>query len=490
MKITLKNKGILYYAVISFFITLINSWFATNEIVCLSIGLIETAIIIYFIIKENVSNFIIWLILFTSGVIENGFFVTGDREKILYGFFNLPVIHYYHIFLLILIVFMVNYVRVNQNIDLKVQKISSRLLLTFSLGLVMMLFTYFIDDNHVCEIFGLLRYTLQDVYNTFFAIFLFIIIFEELKRNNQFSNQLKETMIGYLLGVTYTATLQILAGHYVEINDATNLISPLSFFWSPLLIALYLTEKNGNIYLLTGILAIIIQIKYSLGIPGAFWLFLLLIIVFFVFRLFIESKNKKRVKRIVFLVVIFVIMIIIGLYGTMDELFLGNTYVSYKLLTLLNLFSIQNNLETWFILVGDSIGIRIETFVNIAIEFYMKPWFVLLGKGYGGSISHAWGIYDWGNIASFPEVMSASGVFSWFHTQLAEILINFGLVGGCFVVKVLVYLLKNIFNCRGNIWGVAGAFWVMILPLSFHSLIIGAAFMAYGYFSWINKSEG
>lgn len=93
----------------------------------------------------------------------------------------------------------------------------------------------------------------------------------------------------------------------------------------------------------------------------------------------------------------------------------------------------------WLNGLGSSVGIRVEQIVNVIIEFMKNPMYILFGKGFGGTITHSWGIYNWNTTSAFSEVQIASKVYSNLHTGMAELMINFGLAGAC----IVLYLIKK-----------------------------------------------
>lgn len=137
----------------------------------------------------------------------------------------------------------------------------------------------------------------------------------------------------------------------------------------------------------------------------------------------------------------------------------------------------------WYIKMNDSIGVRIESFINIILEYIHKPYFLLFGKGYGGSIVKHWINFNWDIYgSSFPNVQIDNQIYSSFHLGVSEIFINFGVLGAILFINVTIKAAKEILHNKKNIWIIIGFLWLFFFYTFYYSLCFGVACLCYGLY--------
>ena len=461
---------VVFFALTNIFTYNINS-------LSLCIAVIQTIIVLYYLLIGNIEDMILSFVIFASTSIESSFFVTSRTDVTIYSFLGLPYVHYYHLFIILLIGFVWAH-RKNNTIVFKQKKDGLLLyvLLIYIFEFIITGITLLLDDNRIHLISD--RYIIKDMYNTYYVIMVIAVLISCLKNNQQFVYKLENTVAGILTGLTLSGTIAVFFGK-INTTSVANpiLICPLAFFYAPVLILLFFKKGRSLRYLLFGLLSIIIQIKYSVGIPGA-WLLLVMVCIFvFAVNTVKGAINNNNLRLLLFVILciipVIVILVINGVVIT------NNDYINYKLSTVKNLFNFRNGIESWISNTGDSISIRIETLINIIVEFIKKPWFIITGKGFGGSIRKYFGHGMWDNFGSaFPDEMIINGIFSQFHVQLFELLIDFGLIGVVLIFNIISKMFKRHSDIRFNGWKYVGLFWLLILPWEFRSMIIGSCFVA------------
>ncbi len=481
MNVRIQKYSEEYYMAATLIMVFINSFFYDFQGIALVVGIIETFILLYYFLKEKAGDFIIWMLILTSSSVSTGF-ISSNTNDIYYGFLNLPVIHYYHLFFLLFAVVYKLYSNGNQVIVFK-DVFIYRLAAIYILELVITCFTYLINDNGIASLPALARFTIRDIYDNFWALSIFLIIWRCFQLYNEFENKIKNAMRGFFCGTTLATLFVVLLGKTYAVNTAqTNLVSTLAFFFAPILILIYYAEKKGYRYLLIGIIACVLQIKYTLGIPGAWWIFFAFVILVLLIWVIRNARRKKNA------VIVFgaVMAAAVAIFYFSKTVYLqeDRRYIDYKLETFLNLFKVGNGFDEWMILIGHSIGIRVEAFINIIIEFLNKPYYLITGKGFGGSITKYWGYYSWGSYpGDFPYEMNKSGIYSFFHTQLLEFMINGGLIGFVLCVKCICITISEICKAKKyNYWIVVGCVWMLLLPYGFHNMYIGVGCLCYGLY--------
>ena len=471
------NQEMRIVAIVSF-LTVINIFTFDMNFLSITLSVIQTLIVFYFILVGDIEKMILSFIIFASCSLESTFFITSRTDTVIYSFLNLPFVHYYHLFVVLLIAFLGVYRKKNVIVFNRKKNILVLIaLLFYILEFLVTCITWLFNDNNVQAI-GI-RYIIKDMYNTYYVLMTILVLLGCKEKNHNFVYKLEMTVSGTFIGLTITAIIAVLL-RKVNMLSPTNpiLISPSSFFYAPILLMVYFRKGRTLRYLFFGFVSILIQMKYSLGIPGA-WLLLVMICVFVFLFNFMKSVlcGQKDIKLL--LVIILCSLPIVFFLIVNNIVHINNEYIVYKINTIKKLFDFSKGGQQWISNTGDSISIRIETMINIFIEYYEKPWFILSGKGFGGSILKYYGFAMWNNFgSSFPDEMIARGVFSQFHAQFLELLINFGFMGVMFTYFTIKLIVKEIGDIHINAWKVGALFWLFILPWEFRSMIIGSCFVS------------
>jgi len=486
-KLDITEDGALFYGILCCAITILNSIFCTNTTVSILLGFAETVFLMYLLLFRSAGDFICYLILFSATVIESSLFATGSQDNVMYSMLNLPKIHFYHLFVFLAVAYLKAVSSRKKGSMLLYKDISLGVIILFVLGCLVTVITLLLNDNGVFEIKGMMRFVIQDTYNTFWVCMIFAILWICLNNDDNFKIRFKGVLLGILSGVTVSTVFLIFAGNVIKQRSSMYLIAPLSLFYAPGLILFYFSEKCGRAYLAIGLLAAVIQVNYTLGIAGAWWIFFASCMGVFMIKVFNGAENRRKRNWLILIgVVLFLITISTLIYVDQDitnSIKPANYQVAYKLSTFRELLNFSGGLDHWYLRLGESIGTRVEEMVNILLEMLKKPWYIVFGKGYGGSVPHEWGVYNW-NVygSSFPDVMINHEIYSWFHMGLAEIFSNFGLLGICIIFKVLKTGIEEVFHKRGNCWIVIGMLWMLLLLYIFRSMTIGIGCLCYGIY--------
>lgn len=476
---------LLRYILLSFFLTIMNTLFITNTLLSITLAVSETLILLYYLVFKSTDKFILCFLLFVSCVVESNVFALGDSEETIYSFINLPGIHFYHLFFILLIAYIKLHISSFENTRASIRSLSSKILILFVMEIGVTCISLILNDNGVLSSEGLLRFVIIDCYNTYWICIVFAILWECLIRNDVFEVYLKTMLMGILAGVSLASVFLLIMGSVNTVNsDVVNLISPLSLFFAPALLLCCFSEKRA-LFLVLGVAASAIQMRFSLGIPGAWWLFFASIIIVFAFRSIKTIRRRMSAVKVIAGTSICTIMAVavVCILTTGITLKLKNSYISYKLTTVFNLFTFNEEFSEWYIGLGASIGVRLEEIVNIILEFIAKPGYILFGKGYGGSVVKYWGINNW-NISgsTFPDAMIMNGVYMLFHTGTAELLINFGLIGLFLNLLILKICVDEVFREDASEWILIGSMWMFTLLYSYKTMVIGMASLCYGLY--------
>lgn len=489
-KINRENK----YIMATFMMSVIVSYAFTNHAVSIGLAVIETLVLLHRMVTRRTGEFIILYLFFSSVSMESNLFTLGARDETIYSFFNLPYLSLYLLFFMVVLMYIYTIYK-DRSFKINLRSLSGKAVLLFAIAALVTLFTVLLDDNGVASTDGLTRYVIIDMYNSLWMVFLFALIWDQMKKDNGFIWELEDLIRGILCGLSLAGLLLALTGNVYYVSArASNLVVPLMLFFSPGLVLFFFREKGGVKYLVIGLVSFVVQIKYSVGIPGAWLLYVAVVFAVFLYRLFRELWNKKLFKRIFLMMCLlcgaFCVFVILNPGFFANGIDPNKSYISWKLYTLSRMFTFSGGMRNWYAYLGDSIGIRVDAIVNCLYEIVKKPWFALFGKGFGGTITKNWGIYNW-NIygSSYPDVQIKAGVYSSFHTGIAELIINFGIVGIAGMVLLVKRCITGIFGEKFNPWIVIGTLWFLIIFYFYHSMFLGLAILGIGIYAGNGKHD-
>lgn len=482
LKINKKQFPIIFFVLL----TVINALTFRINIIAISIALIEIFIVVFELFSYKLEKAFLYLIFFLSTVIENSYFATGltSDEIKLYSFQAVPYLRTYHILAFVGLIYVLSAVKQYKD---KINKYSKRLVLIWIVALFVTLISFVFNDNRIRELWGLTRLVIVDGYNAFFTVGVFVICLRLMNYNETFKEDLKSIIISILKGAVIAAYIILILGgkRRTEAGDLY-LICPLVLYWSPALILFYKSEKKIS-YILYSVLSVIIQVKYTVGIPGAWWLTTGIIFIVFIIDVLRDVRFIRNNKVAFIFTALIVVFGVSGLFVLLSNSG-SSSYIVYKLKTALSIFSISSDPMSWLNGMGTSIGVRVEEIVNVFIELFKSPFYLLTGKGFGGTITHHWGIYWWGRYGVFSDAQNAAQTYSVFHTGIAEMIINFGFFGLCCVFSWIKNVFVSIFK-KCNHFILIGSLYFLLFYSYYWSMIICIAIMALGVFEKINNKN-
>lgn len=486
------------YFIVAVILSLVNSLSIRVPVLGLAVGIVEVILWICYLVRGKRESFMLLYFLFTATLIESNLFATGSRETIIYSFLSMPGLSYYHHFFILFLAYIWNGAgRGFSRIKIGIGSLSTKVAMIFPFYCLITLVTCIMDDNHIISYSGLFRFVIIDAYNTLWFCLVFALTWDCILRNKGYVIKLKSLVWGVLSGVTVAAVILVLLGYtYSPSAGATYIQCPLILFFSPALILFAEEKKYGWFFFSVGLVSIVLQLKYSVGIPGAWWITTALFITGFyvqMFRKLLKGRTRPWHCSIVVASILAFAIIISGLIMSAETGMSAESgngfasyYVSYKFKTFISLFNLKGGVGEWMKLIGSSIGVRVESFVNIVLELLKKPFYLIFGKGFGGSVNRYWGSYNW-NIygATFPDVQINYGIYSSFHVGLFEILINMGMIGATIGYIFVRDCIRSIFRC--DRWLLFGTVWTLIFLYFYHSMFICMVGLCVGYYQKINK---
>ncbi len=478
------DKYYVHVAVIAF-LTFVNSCFAHISRITALLAVAEIVYLIYVLIGKKISDFTIAALIILSTNIESKAFALGDREAVFYSVYSLPYLKSY-LLLLIMAAAMIKVIMAyGFPFSMKKKDGLSRFfflnIFMICAAVFMTFITFALNDNGMFDYSDMWRYTARDIYEIIHVAAFLTLGTILLKKQADFAGRLRVTMPAILSGVTWAAVFLILTGHtYAVWGDEYYITCPLMLFFAPGLI-LFLFEEHGGFHFVTGCVALLMQLRYTVGIAGTWWIYILFLGIMFIRRLL--TLHDTRIRMAVKMSLI-AILLCTGFFvlrsGMLHQV---GGHISYKLSAALRIFEKNSNISDWYANLGGSIQTRLEEAVNVVIELLKKPWSLYFGKGYGGTVTKHWGISDW-NISgsTFADVMIQHQTYSHFHIPIAEIIINFGLLGVVLICWMAKEFVSEFIKEKGNMWLILGALWFFLFYSLYYSFNLGIMWICYGLY--------
>jgi hypothetical protein len=318
-------------------------------------------------------------------------------------------------------------------------------------------FGFFVNDNNLFlhkEFFA--RYFFRDslsfalvcLYSGYFIYMLVI--------DRTFHIKLQRLLFSILLAIIICSIFSAVSSHRGFYGRHAILLMPTTLFYSifVLLFLFYKDYKKYRIILsLFSIIAVWIQFTQSNAMSGKSW-----IVFFYVFLIiFLILLKTKRIWIILLFSasIYFLLPLFINIFSNKQEevdVSSGKLNEAIKAISFIN-----SKGYNWYDLLPDSPKTRIEEFLNIFLEYTKKPYFAMLGKGYGGSIEDHLNTFH-NRAGAFNDEQHNYQTFVVLHESVNTIFLKFGLLG--LVSMILVYF-KSLSNAEKNPWIVIGSIWML-----------------------------
>lgn len=491
-----RNVDPYYVEVVAIAVLIVaNSLASTVPTAALFLGVCETLYLVYALLAKSMEDFTILLLVLLSANIENALFALGDRQAVLYSMYHLPVVRGYQNLLILAAAwikfckkkpFSIFVFRANNGYG----KFVSLNMLLAVMAVPMAVFTLLTNDNGMLVHTDMWRYMARDGYQMVYIIVIVCLVCGSLAKNRAFIDRVKNTATAILSAATWAAVILVICGNYYnKWGNEYYLTCPLILFFSPGLL-LFLFERHGLFHLVTGSVAFALQLRYTVGIAGTWWLYVFGVGVLLIRKIAAVEKNAIRRKLLIKMAAIvlaagaFIIVAKSEMFHTISG------QVTYKLSRILSIFRNADGLRAGYYEAGGSIQARIEEIVSALIEIAAKPQFWIFGKGYGGTVLNHWGSSNWSIPGStFADPMIKYQVFSAFHISVAEIIVNFGLVGIALIVFLVKEFIVEFFKKDGSSFLMLGCMWFLFFYSLYYSLNLGLVWLCCGLYMKYNTER-
>lgn len=287
-------------------------------------------------------------------------------------------------------------------------------------------------------------------------------------RYKDFVIRLERLLFSSLVAIILSSIVLTLIGRSGDYEGREIILMPLSFFFSCFIILFFFYKRYARKYrwllFFLAIISIYLQFMYSNALNGKSWLAILYIIIVAL----IIGFRKHRIKFLICLVILFLCIPSIQFMSNRQQS-QDDSLSSSKLSQALLLVSIID--VDWYDNLPLSPKIRVEEFINTFLEYEVKPYYFLVGKGFGGGHQDHRGIYGDYNSSAFSLEEYNNEYFISMHESLNVVFLKFGIVG---LLSLLCIVYQAWHRFSVSPWIVIGALWLLLFwGYSFSLMFIG-----------------
>lgn len=306
------------------------------------------------------------------------------------------------------------------------------------LGLFLGVINVFLfNDNNVKSIpnYGV---TFIEMVYSFIGLVVFpvLLLFWRYLEDPDFVDKIKESLTGVFGAVFVSIGVSLALGKYTVGWAGTEInLSPVGMYLPYLILfPFYKGEKHKYRWLAVGLIGIIAGIYFWPGGKGMISLFPLAVVMLF---LLFKGHNRK----ICLLMLGLIIPIGIATFFVMrDRLTNGIISKWYYAVTLLDVTN-----PDWWSLIPPSPKWRIVELINIISEFIEKPYMLLLGKGYMGTVRDYTGLLSQfsGDLSGAEAGEWITGLFYSMHETFNRLFLENGIVGLYILGQTLLKMIRR-----------------------------------------------
>ena len=387
-KISLRNiseRGVVVLLVILLSVLCAMSKYSAS--LGIFIGITETAFLGVVYLKKSLSKYLTYFLIIITTCLDTPLFVFGEGTDRLYSFTYLPIIHGYHIFLLLLLPLLKifhfdNFKAFKKSLKQfkELRKTLKYITVIYFAGIVFFIITIIIDDNEAWRnLYFYLKVFKHQLFLYTCVLLLFLDFSYVFLQDAKFCEHFKDVLYSILLGICISGIFVYISGIESGFAEGTVLLLTQASFFSISLLILPYYEIGNTIFGMTISLCMaFVMTQKASAFAGKWWLFVFLIVLVFISRVF-DIRSRNLFAKLVGIMMI--VMVLTTLFwGNKINNFYGHS--GYKLE---QVYSLLNFKENWYHLLPDSPKYRIEEFINILIEYYKKPYLSIFGKGIAGS---------------------------------------------------------------------------------------------------------
>ena len=427
------------------------------------ISIIEYGIVIYTLTKgKTLTAFLYFLVFLTLSFEFDAFLYVGDPPFIRYSFLKVPFIGPFALIISIILIYLQakhKYGGIKQSSDSRY--FMRWLIILLVAGILQGFIGIVLNDNGINNSPSYPTIYIVETMN-YCSLMAFLGAGFLLSGGEHNRNVIIRCSKILLLSLCVVALLSVLLGYeaYASEKEFGNLLAPLSSLFIPFSIT-FMGYKGGakeRVYnsALFGMSILTIMVSFAFpNVMGSKWYLVIGGSLFIWLTVIIHIKSIKSY----FLLLLGAFFIINLLAEPLTVLFSNSDYNEWKATQVFDAIDIfrYNSIEEWFFSLAPSPAFRIDELLNIGIEYIEKPFYVLFGKGFGGTTLHHTHFLNWEQGGgTFSDVQIKLGAYHAMHESLTNIFLRHGILGLVFFIDTIIMLIKKLPYSN---WALLGIIW-------------------------------
>lgn len=481
-KITLKRNENNYehlfsskHIALATIISLLNSFFYDNFPVMILLVIIESILLLKTIIKKQYMKYLCYYMIFLSTSMESATFVGTEA---FYGFKNFKIagINLGAIFLVLLLVVLLSNGTFNKIFKIrgKIAYFVKGAITLTCLALFMGLVSILINDNSISQKMSGMMMFIDSAYIYFFVAFEIIVITVIIENNKGNTMEIKRTLMALIISLSITLIFSLILENYGNRGGLPSLqVSNLIMLLIASIVIPFYKVINKKVCI--GMASVVILVLGLIYNTNGKMIIIAMLLPIIIMAILVRNKKYKLALFLVFISFFLILVLnnmIIPIIKTSSPLF------AIKLEQATSLLSFWK--KDWLLNMPDSPKIRIAQFMNITAEYLNKPGYLVLGKGYMGTIQDHLNMFSNINEFTYSEWELNNNLYYMMHETLNNLYLTNGLLGVLYFAFVLRVIISNIIKSP---WIVLGGLWfVLFYSYSLTISIFGASAFIVGLY--------
>lgn len=444
------------YVIVASIVSLINILFYDNLPISYLVVGIEISLLFFELLRKNYCGFLCYYVIFISFCLEFPGFTQNER------LYNLKDIRILGINLGIwvgiptIIIFLINF----KSIWGTLRK-SARGLRRFATGFFGMntlailvgAVLIIVNDNGIQNLEGMWGMYIGEMYQ---YIFVPVLCFCCLALSISFNESKIDDLVCMLQAVLWAAVIQQVMAVCFSIEASyggtsialTSMVCSFTTFL--LLFFAYDNILYPKVSIIMGIVSMALAFVSGMGGKGI----VVIVVLVLVFEVMLVASNEKG-KLVLGILLPVVAITVFG--WTMKSVFQENDLMAYKLYSLKSMFGFGPG---WLENMAHSPKVRVGEIINIAIEYIRKPWLLITGKGFLGTVKDYSNVWENAIVSydAFTDEEWNANVFYSMHEITSYLLIY----GGIGIMYMFSYLKFVVQHYKKSVWVLLGVYWFVL----------------------------
>lgn len=456
IKIFTDSKNMLHIRTIAMVATvgLLNSFYYENLSIMLVLAIVEIMILLYCMMRGDYLHYICAYMVFLCFSMESSNFVGTDT---FYGFKNFRIAGLNLAVWMLLPVLLKALARIGRILPYigSTHKEILKMLVYFTgIGFLMGFFTYIVNDNGFSNMTG----SVSMLFNTYYGYILpfceIIVVSYVVVRYSDDLDIVKRYLFSCIIVLAIVYIVCLITGNYGNRGGLASLQVSGIYFLLVCALALVVYpqfDRKAKLFLMiASVIILVLSLAYNTS--GKI---VIMVVLTPIVMIVIMAKRGSPVKMIITTFFVMVLLVI-GLSVLLPYLRSTSKLFAIKFEQVSDMFSFGGN---WLENMSSSPKMRITEFMNIGAEYLGKPWLMIFGKGFTGTIKDNLGLFDELTGFSFSEWELNLGAYFSMHESVNCFFLVGGLSGLWIILSISMKLLKRL---ERSPWLVLGFMWILL----------------------------